>query len=535
MLEDEGDYDIIESPKGIKKPENSVIDTIDDQIDHNEKVTNIDSNKTVFFPEENRNHQEDSSTQQEIKDQTLISEDTVMLQNKVTNKHEGVFTENISSEDDVKEPEIQDQIEGNIDAYFQNRSIILLNSFLLGISYSIIRPTLWTYIGEFGKGNFTRIIYCMTYIAYPLASVISALIVDLTKFNGKRMVLILNLLQVMGNLVYMLNYIAFLPWIGRIVAGLGDAFYVILLEQTKVNSSLISNKKMTIECLAAFVFGIIISPGINILTTFMKVETRNFQLNENNFPGLTMASLFLIVLLINSLFLKDFNRNVKDCKNTFSKFPPFSSQNNKYTVEYNFLKQVMVVGIYSLYSFIVIFVELMIPILIYERLKLNAMGAILVYAVISLLYGLFLFITVKVSLKCYLEVLVAISSAAEIVNVIVIYILHRSNAENIVYLFISVVISLPLLWANADVMFVSLLQRHIAEDVRDSAYYSGKRISNFAIVGATLTVIFYSQRTSAAISLILLIFILLSVFVEIIVDCYTRKKISDEEKFMPFT
>ncbi|XP_047146719.1 uncharacterized protein LOC124819284 [Hydra vulgaris] len=310
--------------------------------------------------------------------------------------------------------------------------------------------------------------------------------------------------------------------IGRFVAGLGDSwYYVILLEQTKSSSSLISNRKMATECLASFVIGIILSPGINILASYLKFDVLKFRINGENSSGLIMASLFFIMLLNNAFFLKGYTSKIKSKKSSL--FP----QNNECATENNLFVKIVVTGIYFLYYYIVTFLELMIPILIYESMKLSVIGSIHVYAIISVLYGLILIVIVQVSHVKYLQIFLTLSSIIEAVSIIGVYILHQnshiaSNIEHTILFFSPVCFSLSLLWANSDGLFISLLQTYVSEDVRDCTHSTGKSVSKLAIVWAVITVVFYSRKTSTVITMTIMTLILIAYVAQLFI--YYRKK-----------
>ena len=105
---------------------------------------------------------------------------------------------------------------------------------LLGVSYSIIWPTLWLYVKQFNMpGPATKIVYGITFVAYPMASILSAHVVERTPLSTKTIILLLGGAEIVGNLVYSLPFHPSLLVIGRLVAGLGDAFYVVLMRDMR--------------------------------------------------------------------------------------------------------------------------------------------------------------------------------------------------------------------------------------------------------------------------------------------------------------
>lgn len=418
----------------------------------------------------------------------------------------------------------QEELEkGNI--YANNRFIFLLQSALLGLSYSMIWPTLWTYIrDEFDMNNiFTKFIYSVTYVAYPIASMISAYLVRDAKMSTKKTILILNSFEIIGNLAYTLMYFPGLPVLGRFIAGLGDAFYVVLMKE--MNRRQTANDRMTMECLAAFIFGVIVAPGLNIITTYLHFTLGTWRLNSNNYPGLTMGVLFLFMQFIIIFFLSDesnADKKGKDEKSEEARFPfdPISTiKDSNY--------QAAMVTFYSFtYTYIVTSFEIMIPMIIYELIQTNDIGAMLLYAVIGTLYAMFLVMTMTVSFNHQLEVFVGISSVAQVGGLFSLIYFNefmKPSVGSIISLIV-VVLALTTMWSIDDVLFINFVQVVISPNKREVTHDLRKAVSKCAFALAGVTVPFWFSKVVFVVGPVLIILVALLLVLFIIVRVSTARQ-----------
>ena len=52
---------------------------------------------------------------------------------------------------------------------------------------------------------------------------------------------------------------------------------------------------MTMECLAAFITGVVLSPGLNLLSSLIPFQLGAWKVTVNNYPGLSIAVLFFVM------------------------------------------------------------------------------------------------------------------------------------------------------------------------------------------------------------------------------------------------
>ena len=387
----------------------------------------------------------------------------------------------------------------------RNKYIFLLQSMLLGMSYSMVWPTLLKYMMHTAapmvenKPLLNKAMYGITYVAYPLGSMVSAKVVEKTRFsNTKKMILFLNTLEIIGNLMYTICFVPFLPAIGRFIAGLGDAFYVVLMREMHKYAEL-SNERLTIECLAAFVLGVILSPGVNILTTFLHFRLGKLQFNEDNFPGLTIAVLFLLMQIVVAVFVIDSGEDESPATGQqLQKQRGYkeSTTGNRFLEAAEYIKGLeytawFVNGFSFIYTYIVGLFELIIPFLMYERLKASPIGVMLLYAIIGTMYAMFLLMTMTVSFEYQPEVFICLSVVVEIAGLFAVlyfyWLTQYTIAADIVAMSV-VVLAVCTMWSVDDVLFINFVQMFVPHHQKEKLHNVRKFVSKIAFVLAGLTV-----------------------------------------------
>ena len=177
-------------------------------------------------------------------------------------------------------------------------TIFVLRYFLMGVEYSIILPTAILYMRSFGAGTFFT---GLTIAAYPTAAIISLPVFgyfyDRTK-RLKELLLVLNLFQAIGNLVYALPYSIWLPLAGRFLAGIGDGFQALTVgELTYLYDD---SQRLGILSLLELgrVLGLIVGPSFNFLIEGHRFQLSTWVLDNNTLPGVLMAILWVILEIL---------------------------------------------------------------------------------------------------------------------------------------------------------------------------------------------------------------------------------------------
>lgn len=392
--------------------------------------------------------------------------------------------------DDLNTLDEQEKESKKTNKYVNNRYIFLLQSTLLGISYSIIWPTLWIYVKNVFQLSpaLTKLVYGLTFVAYPVASFLSAYIVERSTLSTKTIVMLLCLAEIIGNLIFTLHYHAGLLVIGRFIAGLGDAFYVILMKDMKARNGYTNNQNMTMECLAAFIFGIILSPGINLVTSYAPFTILAWNINVYNYPGLSAAVLFILMELIILIFLPAASATDENVRMRAKKE---SVTNKGASIKDWDFKSYFVVNYSFLYTFIVAFFEISLPVILHEKMRVLPVESMMLYAILGVLYAVILVFVMTVNFKNQLEASIGASILAKTLGIFGILYLGYSGVKAYDFVCIgAVTISLPILWTNDDILFINLVRTVIPVSERESTHEVRKTYSKVAFAIASVTVPF---------------------------------------------
>ena len=402
--------------------------------------------------------------------------------------------------EDLKKLDNQAEQSTRILIYKRNKRIFLLQSMLLGISYSIIWPTLLKYIEHYNNFEYNEhvkhMFYGISYVAYPLGSMVSAKLVTTIELSTKTMILLLNTFEIIGNLLFTVGIIPLLPAFGRFFAGLGDAFYVVLMREMNQYGEM-ANERLTMECLASFVLGVIISPGLNVATSYMTFRVGWWRVNSDNFPGLTAAVLFSVMQIVILLFLRvNEDDDVAATKTVKEERQNKTDSTSRFVEARNFIRDIeytaWFVNVFSfVYTFVVATFELLIPFLMYERLKASTVGVMMMYAIIGTIYAMLLMLTMGISFEYQPEIFVCISVVMQIAGLFsVMYFTWLSQftlAADIVGIGV-IVLALTSMWSIDDVLFINFVQMFVPYHQREKTHNMRKTMSKIAFGCAGLSV-----------------------------------------------
>lgn len=377
--------------------------------------------------------------------------------------------------------------------YEKNRKLFLIQSALLGISYAIVWPTLWMYVRtQFSDLTLPvqKILYGSVFIAYPMASMVSAYLVEKYAFSTRLLFILLNFSGIVGNLIYALNFHPICLFIGRFIAGIADAFYIVIMRDVKSTQNY-KGGNIAAECLCGFVTGLILAQFLNAATFFIPFKLGVWNLSIYNYPGLMACFLFSIMALANRVFL-----SISDEENEYSQ-PPSSNDNLSFKVQLKSIQSWgLKTGFIAFYSFIHTYVvsmlEILIPILIYEKLQATPISAILFYGFIGLLYAMILMFTLSIKspimLECFMLLSVLFKMLALLASICIILVPMRTLY--CVLALMAMMIAITFMWSNDDVMYNNLIISLLPFRVREYSHNIRKATSKLAFLLAGFTVPF---------------------------------------------
>nr|XP_047125573.1 major facilitator superfamily domain-containing protein 8-like [Hydra vulgaris] len=166
--------------------------------------------------------------------------------------------------------------------------------FISGVEYSVILPTALLYMKRFNVNNiFMGLIVSL----YPVGAIISlplfGYLYDKTK-RIKELLLVLNLFQIIGNVLYALHFSMWFPLVGRFISGMGDGFISCVSgELTQIYPP---NTRLTILSLLEIgrVFGLMIGPSLNLVIEKENFKVNSWVLDKTTLPGVAMACIWFI-------------------------------------------------------------------------------------------------------------------------------------------------------------------------------------------------------------------------------------------------
>ena len=188
-------------------------------------------------------------------------------------------------------------------AFFQMKKKLLIVAFFVrmffsGIEYSVILPSAYLYMNSFNGNKFFM---GLVIAVYPISAMVSlpifGYIYDRTR-RIRELMIILNMFQIVGNILYSLNFSQWLPITGRFVAGIGDGFIACSIGEI----TFLYPKSARIGILSIMelgrVFGLIIGPSLNFFISDKSYKLQEWLLDYKTLPGILMAFAWLLMQFI---------------------------------------------------------------------------------------------------------------------------------------------------------------------------------------------------------------------------------------------
>eukprot|EP00045_Choanoeca_perplexa_P005585 m.47095 g.47095 ORF g.47095 m.47095 type:complete len:450 (+) comp13201_c0_seq1:142-1491(+) len=190
----------------------------------------------------------------------------------------------------------------------KKRSIIVLGIFwfFTGVEYAVILPSAWLYLQHLGADN--KFWLSASISAFSLANFLFSpfygRIAD--KFSTKTILLLSNIFELLGNLLYLCANDVYSNILGRFIAGLGaaagSAIFAYLIRCASSPMEVNSNMG---NVMTARAVGLIVGPAFNFLLVHADFHIGILHVTPLNAPGLVMFSIFLICQVMVFFFFKD--------------------------------------------------------------------------------------------------------------------------------------------------------------------------------------------------------------------------------------
>ena len=188
-----------------------------------------------------------------------------------------------------------------------------IRMFLLGAEYAIILPSIWLYLKRYPdiRPWFLGIVIAI----YPTSAVLSLPVVgrifDKTK-RTKELIIVLNLFEIVGNIVYALPFSKWLIFLGRFLAGLGDGFYACATSEI-VHTYPLSSRTGALALLElGRVLGLTFGPALTFFLVKVDFSMGKWTIDNGTAPGLFMAILWILAQLISVFYISNLSLLIEE-------------------------------------------------------------------------------------------------------------------------------------------------------------------------------------------------------------------------------
>lgn len=186
---------------------------------------------------------------------------------------------------------------------------LTIRMFVTGFEYSVILPTCLLYMKSFDAGPaFMGLVVSAYYISATIALPVVGALYDRTK-RTKEIIITLNILEIVGNILYSVNVSKWFPLVGRFIAGLGDGFLACAIgEITHVYSKQDRTSMLSLLQLGRVV-GVFSGPLLSFIIGNSIVYIGTWKLDFKTFPGVFMAFLWSLTQLSSICLISNMARN----------------------------------------------------------------------------------------------------------------------------------------------------------------------------------------------------------------------------------
>eukprot|EP00111_Clytia_hemisphaerica_P009437 TCONS_00027689-protein len=187
-----------------------------------------------------------------------------------------------------------------------------IRMFFIGVEYSVILPSCLLYMKTFDVSN---VYMGLVVAAYPFAGMISLPIVgriyDKTK-RTRELFIVLNFLQITGNIIYAIPFSYYLPLSGRFLAGLGDGFLACAMgEITYAYPKSYRTGILSIMELGR-VLGLVVGPAIAFFIGKKTYYVWRWRLDYATLPGVIMAFCWLLYEMLTLCFVFNVSKEMTE-------------------------------------------------------------------------------------------------------------------------------------------------------------------------------------------------------------------------------
>ncbi|KAM3876397.1 major facilitator superfamily domain-containing protein 8 [Diretmus argenteus] len=166
---------------------------------------------------------------------------------------------------------------------------------LSGVEYAVILPTIWRYLQTLGAPPyFLGLALSAFSLSGLLAGPLFGLWSDRTR-TTKKIVLLANLFEIVGNVMYFMGYSKWLLLSSRLVAGIGTGAGSSIFGFLTITTAPEDRSTVFAAVMACRQAGLLIGPAFNIFLRLCDFDLGPFVVNKYTAPGLFMCLLWILV------------------------------------------------------------------------------------------------------------------------------------------------------------------------------------------------------------------------------------------------
>ncbi|CAF1337630.1 unnamed protein product [Adineta steineri] len=186
--------------------------------------------------------------------------------------------------------------------------VIAFISFLTGIDYAIILPTAWGYINMFMHNHYGGFVMGILLSVFALSGAIAGILFGFLDDIGvslKKLVLCGTVFIIIGNTLYFIGINIYVVVISRLIAGIGMGLVPPLLAELTRRSTPETRTQLFAKVLGCRQVGLFFGPCFTIFIKQLNFKLFGLQVTMYNAPGLLMAVLWVVVILLTLCFFYD--------------------------------------------------------------------------------------------------------------------------------------------------------------------------------------------------------------------------------------
>ena len=177
-------------------------------------------------------------------------------------------------------------------------------NFLGGVEYAVVIPTIWNYLSRYGA---TEAFYGLALSIFSVSRLIFGPLFGYwyDKTHGLKLIMnIATIFEISGNILYFMGFSQYSILAARFVDGLGASAGATLISELAWTIPKEKQTQVFSLFFASFQLGLLLGPGLNFFLMYLHFYIGPFLIDALSVPGLVMAVLWALLLLIFVIFVK---------------------------------------------------------------------------------------------------------------------------------------------------------------------------------------------------------------------------------------